>query len=57
MPASPSAVRDNGDSSYNNAHYSVPLSLTNAVAIAAGSFHSMALCRTKLVVWGNNQYG
>lgn len=52
------AVRDNGDSSYNNAHYSVPLSLTNAVAIAAGSFHSMALKPDKtLVVWGNNQYG
>jgi len=52
------AVADNGDSTYNYSHYSVPLSLTSAVAIAAGSFHSMALKPdNKLVVWGNNQYG
>ena len=45
------AVKDFGGSS------AVPTSLTNAIAVAAGSYHAMALKPDNtLVVWGNNLY-
>ncbi|MGH7951350.1 MAG: putative Ig domain-containing protein, partial [Limisphaerales bacterium] len=44
---------DNRDSQIN-----VPSQLTNAVAVAAGSFHSLALKNSGAVVgWGDNTYG
>lgn len=51
-------VLDAGNINYNYSHYAVPVSLTNVVAIAAGSFHSLALKPdNSLVAWGNNNYG
>ena len=52
------AVLDNGNANYNSGHYAVPVTLTNVVAIAAGSFHSLALKPDNtLVAWGNNSSG
>lgn len=49
------AVLDNGNGNYNYNHYPVPTSLTDAVAIAAGNFHSLALkADHTLVSWGAN---
>ena len=45
-----------GDNSSNQTQ--IPTGLTNVAAIAAGSFHSLALLANGSVVgWGNNYYG
>jgi alpha-tubulin suppressor-like RCC1 family protein len=41
-----------------NGNLSVPLGLTNAVAVSAGANHSMAVSRNETVTsWGDNTYG
>jgi alpha-tubulin suppressor-like RCC1 family protein len=45
-----------GDNSYGRTN--VPVGLTNAIAIASGTYHSLALqADGKVVAWGNNGQG
>ena len=45
-----------GDNTYGQTN--VPSNLTNAVAVAAGDFHTLALCADGSIIgWGNNWFG
>ncbi len=55
LPGLTFTVAFDGANSYGQCN--VPADLTNAVAIAAGAYFSLALTNGKVVAWGDNAYG